>query len=187
MTKMKDKYSKGELAKEILKGLALGGFIATCFVLPNFAQVAKLFGAKDWKDKERLRQSLKYLNKQRFVKISFDKKGNQVVKITEKGNKKVLKYQVNDLKITIPKKWDKMWRLVIFDIPEKHKRARDAITLKLQDMGFYALQKSVFISPYECKNEVDFIFSVFKIRDYVHYFVVKKLEHEDLLRGEFGL
>jgi len=31
---MKNKYSKGELSKEILKGLALGGFVVACFVAP---------------------------------------------------------------------------------------------------------------------------------------------------------
>ena len=184
---MKGKYSKGELAKEILKGLAIGGFIAACFVAPNFAQVAKMFNTKGSKDKKRLQRSLNNLNKYKLVEISYDKKGEQTIKITEDGKKRILKYDYQDLKINIPKKWDGVWRLVIFDIPEVRKTARDAMTFKLQEMGFYLLQKSVFISPYECKNEVDFICEYFKVGDFVNYLVIKKVEDDSRLKKYFGL
>jgi len=184
---MKDKYSKGELAKDILKGIALGGFIAVCFVAPNFAQVAKLFETQDAKDKRRLKRSLNNLEKQKLVKISYDKNGNEIIKITEKGKKRVLKYNFIDLKISIPKKWDKLWRLVIFDIPEVHKRARDAVTFKLQDMGFHALQKSAYIAPYECRDEIDFICESLKVRRFVNYFLVKEIDNEDFLKKKFSL
>ncbi len=185
--KMEEKYSKGELAKEILKGLALGGFIAVCFVAPNMAQVLKLFDAKKDKDKRKIRRSLNNLNKQKLVKISYDKKGNQVIKITEGGKKRILKYKYQDLKIDKTKKWDKLWRLVIFDIPEVHKIARDGMTFKLQDMGFFALQKSVFISPYDCKDKLDFICEYFKIGDFVNYFVIKEVEDDSYLKKHFNL
>ncbi|MBU1091836.1 hypothetical protein KKA27_03175 [Patescibacteria group bacterium] len=184
---MKEKYSKGELAKEILKGLAIGGFIVACFVAPNFAQVAKLFNTEGPRDKKRLLRAFNNLNKHRLVKISYNKKGEQIIKITEDGKKRILKYEYQDLKIDIPKKWDKIWRLVIFDIPEVHKKARDAMTFKLQDMGFYPLQKSVFITPYDCKDKLDFICEYFDISEFVNYFVIKKVEEDSRLRKHFGL
>jgi len=185
--KMEETYSRGELTKKILKGLALGGFIAVCFVAPNMAQVLKLFDARKDKDKRKIRRALNNLNKQKLVKISYDKKGNQIIKITENGKKRILKYDYQDLKIDKPKKWDKLWRLVIFDIPEVHKQARDGMTFKLQEMGFYALQKSVFIIPFECKDKLDFICEYFKIGKFVNYFVVKKVEDDSRLRKYFNL
>src|SRR3989344_4593151 len=56
-----------------------------------------------------------------------------------------------------PARWDKLWRLVIFDIPEEERTGRMALAAKLKELGFYPLQKSVFIHPYECKDEIDFI------------------------------
>jgi len=184
---MKDKYSKGELAKEILKGLALGGFIVTCFVAPNFAQVAKLFQTNESRDKKRLKQSLNYLKKQRFVKIRYNKEGDEVIEITDKGKKRILKYKFQDLEISVPKKWDKLWRLVIFDIPEVHKKARDTITFKLQDMGFYAMQKSVFISPYGCRDEIDFLCEHLRVGKFVNYFLVKEVDMDRFLKRKFNL
>lgn len=184
---MENKYSKGELSKEILKGLAIGGFIAVCFVAPNFAQVAKLFGAKNSKDKWRLRRTLHNLTKEKLVKISYNKKGEEIIKITGDGEKRILKYEYAKMKIPVPGKWDKYWRLIIFDIPETHKKARNALTAKLQDLGFYPLQKSVFVFPYSCRDEIDFICEHFRIREYVNYFLIKKPENEEYLKQWFGL
>ena len=187
LMKMKKKYSKGELSKEILKSLAIGGFVAACFVAPNFAQVAKLFGAKNPRDEWRLKRTLYNLTKERLVKISYNKKGEEIIKITGDGEKRILKYKYEDIKILTPKKWDKLWRLVIFDIPEVHRKARNALTSKLRELGFYPLQKSVFIFPYECRNEIDFVCEHFKIREYVNYFIVKEPENGDYLMKWFDL
>lgn len=184
---MKGKYSKGELSKEILKGLALGGFIAACFVAPNFAQVAKLFGVKNSKDKWRIRRTLHNLTKEKLVKISYNKKGEEIIKITGDGEKRILKYKFDDIEIPSPKKWDKFWRLVIFDIPESSKQARDALTSKLKELGFYPMQKSVFIFPYECRNEIDFICEHFRVREYVNYFLIKEPENGEYLKKWFDL
>lgn len=184
---MEEKYSRGELSKEILKGLAIGGFIAVCFVAPNFAQVSNLFGVKSSKDKWRLRRTLFNLTKERLVEISYDKKGEEVIKITGDGEKRILKYKYDDIKILVPQKWDKLWRLVIFDIPETHKGARKALSSKLQELGFYPLQKSVFIFPYKCRDEIDFICEHFKVREYVNYFLIKEPENGEYLKQMFNL
>jgi len=47
----------------------------------------------------------------------------------------------------ITKPWDKKWRLVVFDIPEKNRLARDALRKKLKELGFAPLQRSTWISP----------------------------------------
>ena len=50
------------------------------------------------------------------------------------------------LKIDKPKIWDKKWRIVVFDIPEKQRGARDSLRTYLKKLDFYELQKSIFIS-----------------------------------------
>ena len=80
-----------------------------------------------------------------------------------------------------------MWRMVIFDIPEKRKKARNAINFKLKELGFYPIQKSTFIFPYECKNEIDFIGEHFFARKYISYIIAKYIDDEKKLRKLFNL
>lgn len=47
------------------------------------------------------------------------------------------------------KKWDRRWRLVVFDIEEKSRIIRDQLRRKLRELGFAQLQKSVWISPHD--------------------------------------
>lgn len=175
---IRDKYQKGELAKEILKGLAVGGLIVASFALPNLPQVFSFFGIKNSRDRERVKQSLKNLHEQKLINI-YENDDEMIVKITEKGNKKVLKYKFDEMKLIRPKKWDGRYRVISFDIPEKHKKARDALTRKLNDMELYPIQKSVFICPFECRDETDFIGELFGIRRFIHYFIANKLDEKD--------
>lgn len=44
------------------------------------------------------------------------------------------------------KNWDGKWRIVVFDIPEKHKKLRHALRWKLREWEFTFWQKSVWVS-----------------------------------------
>lgn len=52
------------------------------------------------------------------------------------------------------KKWDKKWRMLIFDIEERKRRDRNILRNKLYSLGFGKLQKSVYISPFAIENEL---------------------------------
>ena len=83
--------------------------------------------------------------------------------------------------------WDGKWRTVIFDIPEKLKSARNALRDKLKEVGFHELQKSVFVFPYECKDEIDFIIEFFNLRQYVRYGIFDFIDNDLHLRKTFNL
>ena len=113
--------------------------------------------------------------------------GSVEVILTENGKKKALAYKIDEMKITEPARWDKKWRLVIFDIPEKKKRAREALREKLKELGFKELQKSVFVHPFESKDEVDFIVEFFAIRPYVRFLRSDFITNEADLKLRFKL
>ena len=100
---------------------------------------------------------------------------------------RVLKYKLDDIKIKNTNKWDGLWRIVIFDIPERQKRARDALSLKLKEIGMLPIQKSVFASPYECKNEIDFISEIFSVKPYVRYILAKEIDIALDLKRKFRI
>ena len=180
------KYKRGELAKQILKGLVLGGFIVACFALPGLAQVATLFKPKGARDRYRIKQAVRGLAEKKWVKI-YQKGNKDVVEITQAGKRKVLEYDFADMKLKVPKKWDGWWRIVMFDIPETKKQARRAVSFKIKELGLYSIQKSVFVSPYPCKNEVDFIGEFFNVRKNIIYIRAKEIEGVKKLKNHFNV
>ncbi|MBI5798814.1 MAG: hypothetical protein HZB10_02695 [Candidatus Yonathbacteria bacterium] len=182
---MKD-YRKGELAKEILKGLAMGGFLVACMAMPGLTNIVPLFKPRGAKDRYYIKRAVKTLKKKRLVNI-YTRNGNEVVEITNAGKKKVLEYDLDDMKLKVPKKWDGWWRIVMFDIPQPKKKGRDAVSRKIKELGMYPIQKSVFVSPYACKNEIDFIGEFFNVREHIIYIKAKEIEWVRKLKEHFNL
>lgn len=71
------------------------------------------------------------------------------------------------------RKWDHKWRIVIFDIPQEISSARKRFRHRLLTIGFYPIQKSVFVFPYPCEEEVSDIASSLKVNDYIDMFVAE--------------
>lgn len=99
----------------------------------------------------------------------------------------MLKYQIDDIKLKKPAAWDKKWRLVMFDIPQEYRLARDAFRKKLKDLKFHQLQKSVFLTPYPCEDEIDFIAEIFDVRKHTLFLIVEGFEGEEKLRYLFNV
>mgnify|MGYP001585405636 CR=1 FL=1 len=66
------------------------------------------------------------------------------------------------------KKQDGYQRIIVFDIPERQRRARDAIRLKLKEFECIQLQRSVYITPYVCEKEIRAIATLLKIDHCIH-------------------
>lgn len=49
----------------------------------------------------------------------------------------------------LEKSWDKQWRIVIYDVPEKDRYKREKIRLALLKLGYGMFQKSIYISPFD--------------------------------------
>ena len=117
----------------------------------------------------------------------YHKDGKDIIEITEAGKKKVLEYDLDEMKLKVPQKWDGWWRMVMFDIPQTKRRARDAISSKIKELGMYPIQKSVFVSPYPCKDEIDFIGEFFNARKNIIYIRAKEIEGVGKLKRHFNI
>lgn len=107
------------------------------------------------------------------------------LELTSKGLEKVKQYSLDNIEIQAPKVWDRKWRIVIFDIPDDKKVSRNILRDKLRQIGFILLQESVFIFPFECKREVDYIANNFFIKPYVKYILADIIEGDDDLIKKF--
>jgi hypothetical protein len=177
------------LGKVILTLLAVGGALTIAAVAPNiFAVFGKSSKHRGYFEKDNFKSSLKYLKSQKYIKIiEKNKKDEYKIYLEKKGDKRILKETFNDLKISQPIKWDDYWRIIIFDIPDEHKWARERFREKLKTMGFYPLQESVFIYPYNCRGEVEFLCKVFDIRDFVRFMESRNLTPSDDIKSYFSL
>ncbi|MBI5140401.1 MAG: hypothetical protein HZA94_03070 [Candidatus Vogelbacteria bacterium] len=178
------------ILKEILYVLALGGAITLALTSPYVAKkiissIRHELQNKKLK-KEFLLQKFYYLRRKDL--ISFVEKDDEVeIVITENGRKQLLKYNFDGMKVGRPTIWDGRWRLVFFDIPESKKAARNALVCKLKDLEFVRFNNSVWVFPYECQKEIDFIGEIFEVGQYVHYAVVAQITNDDALRSVFRL
>jgi len=145
--------------------------------------------AKDWDSINRyaLYRSIRNLYKSKLLDAKDNEDGTTSIVLTKEGKKKALVYHIDTIKIPEMKKWDKQWRIVMFDIPERFKKARDALALTLKRMEFYRLQKSVFVHPFECENEIDFIIEFWNVRSYVRTMMASHLDNELHIKTKFGL
>lgn len=175
-----------EITKDILLILGASGLVITLALFPGLAYVIKGVWKKRKYDQRKFNYALKRLQDQKMITIG--QKGDQtIIKITQKGKKRVLQYKLDEMKIRKPKKWDGLWRIVIFDIPEKKKIARNALRRKLKELDFVKIQKSVFVHPYPCRDEIDFIKEVFEVRPYVNIVVARSIDGEAKLKRHFKL
>ena len=85
----------------------------------------------------------------------------------------------------VQKNWE--WINHIFDIPEKFKKSRDALSRSLKRMGFYQLQKSVLVHPFECGKEIDFMVEFFNIHKFVRRILAENIDNELDIKTKFNL
>ena len=172
--------------KEILLILAAGTLISAALLMPGLGKILNpgIWDGKGYR-KNRLRQVLKRLERKKIVEVVETKDG-PVVRITQGGITKSLKYKLDDM--TVKKKnWDKKWRIVVFDISEEKKRSRDEFRERLKQIGFFPLQESVYVHAFPCFDEVEFLRQVYGVDIEVTYITAEKIEQNENLKEFFNL
>lgn len=108
----------------------------------------------------------------------IEKKGEIYIRLTAQGSKKITRdFPLLSLQ---KRKWDGKWRVIIFDIEEVNRNARDGLRKKLKELGFGMIQKSVFISPHNVIGDMlEFIANV-GLKDVVYTFEASNLATGDV-------
>jgi DNA-binding transcriptional regulator PaaX len=177
------KYEKGELAKKILFAAVGVAAVGTVMVLPGMAILLKMFNVDGARNRERFRRAIKRMEERKIVSRRI-KNGKEEFVVTKYGKTHIDKYLVSDLQIPLAKRWDGKWRVIMFDIPEKNKggRVRRDVSQQLRNIGMKAIQNSVFVSPFPCKEQIDTVINFFKVKQHFVYFEAETYEGvEDLL------
>src|SRR6185369_2128029 len=178
----------GPVQKKILLVL-LGGAALGCSYSPK--QSFHIVGTikREWKkiNKQSLERAIERLYETHLIDISSNKDGRLKIILTEDGKKRALFFNLNKFEIKKPAIWDKKWRLVVFDIPEEQRKIRNIFRDWLRRLDFYRLQDSVFVFPYDCKKEFDFLVELHQIRRYARFIVAQEIDNELHLKKIFRL
>jgi CRISPR-associated endonuclease Cas2 len=136
--------------------------------------------SNEWKqiDERVLTNTIRSLYRSRLIHERENSDGSLTMILTDKGKQKVITFNIDNMEIKKPKKWDGKWRIVIFDIPERKRGARDVLRETLKRLGFFELQKSVFVYPYPCQDEMDYVIEFFDLRKYVRIITATELDNE---------
>ena len=191
--KTRTKLRRNSATHNLLKSIAIAsGVLVISAINPGAgaqivrAAIAGYFRRKAF-DRNRFLRDLKNLQTRNLVDCCELSNGDIRITLTKTGKEKTLVYGLDAMTLKNHDHWDGKWRLVMFDIPNECKTARDMFRKKLKDLKFYQLQKSVFITPYSCESEIDFLASLYEVGKHVLLLSVDGFEGEDKLKNYFDL
>lgn len=135
------------------------------------------------------RRSLYELGKRKIIKIETDINGERSLVLTHKGKEVIHRYNLESMQLKKPVAWDKRWHIITYDIPAKKRNSSQAFSRKLHALGLYQFQRSFWISPYDCKEELEFICGVFELElgNQVYYFSTDSVPKEKEVKEFFDL
>lgn len=171
-----------EIAKHILLAIGIIGFVSLVMVAPGLAKAIPLLKKIDL---ARINQEIKRLHKRGLVEIIKKRNGVKEIRLTKEGKEKLDRYRIDLLRIEKPNKWDKKWRIIIFDIPIKKNKSRAMLRGRIKRLGFYKLQNSVFVHPYPCYEIVRYLRDFFGVSSDVEYIEADNLENQNKLIQHF--
>lgn len=181
-----------EAGKIILASVFVAGTLAISLVAPNaFGGIAKMFISKNSRNKREkqkagMMQTIYNLRNRKL--IEWDREGDKIIlKITPQGKKHFISSYIQNLKIRRMEKWDNIWRIITFDIPNSKNSERDLLRYRLKKMGFYQFQKSAFITPFSCRDELEAILEYYDLFDYITYFEARYISGEEKCKSYFGI
>ena len=144
---------------------------------------------REWKriDQRSIKRSVRRLCSEKLVREIIQPDGSFKLVLTEEG-KRQARIQFlfdNSIRFKNSRRWDKKWRIVMFDIPEKERGFRDILREHLRELNFYKLQQSVFASPNPCEKQIAELVSLYRAESLVRIMTVDWIDNEKKLRDYF--
>ena len=177
---------KGYLRDAVLAAVGMSGLLLVAMAAPNTLQLLdKTPIGKRFKD--RTRSTLSRLAREGLITFE-ERAGKRYARITEKGRKTLaLEQQKKALQAQKKKRWDRRYRIVIFDIAEVRRSTRIRLRETMRSAGFVRLQDSVWVYPYDCEDLIALLKADLHIGREVIYIIAETIENDGWLREEFNL
>ena len=179
---------RGQIQKALLTTLLIGGMIAIG-ATPRI-NILKLLGNKkrnQYRLKHQVNDALIRLSRKGLVAFVI-KEGRKFARLTPAGSQRLkLEQEKAALLLQRKKRWDKRWRVIIFDIPERRRGVRSRLRAIMQECGFVRLQDSVWVYPHDCEDLTVLMKAELKTGSSILYMVVEKIENDAWLKKHFSI
>lgn len=170
----------GQFEKTIIKNIASGLLLGAALLVPGILPALKPL----FKNNKRynIRRAIQSLESKNIIIL-----GGEQVLLTKKGQEILAKINIEEIEIKKPEEWDKIWRFVAYDIPDDYKKQRDYFRYKLKNLGFAKIQKSLWLYPYECREEIAVLAQSLKLSPYIIYLTTDYIPQQDRMMRKFNL
>lgn len=185
--KIKRSIRKATIKNTVLGLVATAGVLSSVAIAPGVFKILKLLNIRPqdlFNKKQAIYNAVSRLKKDNLLEEKMQN-GKKYFILTEKGKKYFEILQNTNKKQK--KKWDKKWRIVIFDIEEKYRNIRDKVRKELTQYGFVKLQHSVWIYPYPCEDYISLLKTDNRTGKHLIYMVADEIEQSSDLKKIFNL
>lgn len=144
---------------------------------------------REWKriDQRSIKRSIRRLCSEKLVREIVQPDGSFRLVLTEEGKRQARIQSLfgSSIRFKNARQWDKKWRIVMFDIPEKERGFRDILREHLQGLNFYKLQQSVFASPHPCEQQIAELVALYRAELFVRVMTVDWIDNDTKLKDYF--
>ncbi len=183
---VRKRVKKQNIQRAILAAIKVAGILSLAMMAPNTLQLLKYAPGMRSRYATRVSESLRRLESKGLIKIE-GRGPRQQARLTKRGESLLARLEIGSARYKPPARWDRRWRIVMFDIAESRRPDRDRLRHLLVSIGFHKLQDSVWIFPYDCEDVVALLKADFALGREVLYVVTDQVEGERWLRGLFKL
>ena len=181
--KSKKRSKRKNLQRVILQTIATAGILGVGLMAPNvIGALGKLGLLPNFRQKEYIASSAS-----KMVKRGLLFYNGKCYQLTSEGESLLRRLEFADFRLHKPKKWDRKWRVIISDIPEKKKKIREQMRYIFNQAGLRNIQDSVWVYPYDCEDILTLLKTDLGVGKNILYLIVDELENDKYLREEFGL
>ena len=183
--KVKVRTKRKRIQDIVVRSLYAATAIGLAVVAPNTVQLLRY--VRKYVDDapkldRRISQAFTRLNQKGII----EKNRNGTFQLTKKGEQRAAILETLDF-TERPIRWDRKWRIVIFDIWERRRAARDRLRVILERNGFVKIQNSVWVYPYNCEELLAFLRTHLSLGHGILYIVADEIENDSTLRRCFHL
>lgn len=113
-----------------------------------------------------------YLKRKNYIKIK-NLKNKRAIIVTKDGVNKALKasFSIEGK----AKRKDGKWIMLMFDIPQSNKIARNLLKSILHNLGYKLFQQSVWVTPYDVSEKTEKLLQINSLDKYVKIFLIEEL------------
>ncbi|MEK7515453.1 MAG: CRISPR-associated endonuclease Cas2 [Patescibacteria group bacterium] len=189
--KVKQKAKRLKIQNVVLTSIYFAAGLGLILMAPNAARllkyVEKYIGPKPRLNR-RVSQAINRLRERGLIERLQTGRGS-ALRLTSEGVRLMTSMEEEEklFEIRKPKRWDRKWRIVIFDIWERRRGVRDRLRNLLQKNGFVKVQNSVWVYPYDCEELFVFLRTNLRLGKGILYIVAEEIEYDEAFRKHFKL